>query len=83
MSSEVKRLYRSRKDRMLAGVCGGIGEYFNLDPTLIRLVFVLLILISWGTGLIAYLVLCIIVPQEPEDVNYTPPAPEEQLPEGK
>ena len=44
---EGKRLYRSRKDRMICGVCGGIAKYFNIDPTLVRLAFVL---ISMGAG---------------------------------
>ncbi len=45
---EGKRLYRSRKDRMICGVCGGIAKYFNIDPTLVRLAFVL---ISMGAGI--------------------------------
>lgn len=63
--TEPKRLYRSRKDRMIAGVCGGLGEYFNVDPVLLRIAFVILILFS-GTGLILYLILAIVVPNEPE-----------------
>ena len=48
-----KRLFRSRKERMVAGVCGGIGEYLNIDPTLIRLAF-LLFTIWGGGGILAY-----------------------------
>ncbi|MCX7854203.1 MAG: PspC domain-containing protein [Caldilineales bacterium] len=60
----MKRLYRSRTDRMLAGVCGGIGQYLNIDPTLIRLAF--LILAIWGGGgIVAYLIAWIIIPEEP------------------
>lgn len=60
---ERRTLYRSRIDRMLAGVCGGLGEYFQLDPTLIRLVFVLLAAFT-GVGVLAYIVLWIVVPEE-------------------
>ncbi len=60
----MKRLYRSRTDRMLAGVCGGIGQYLNIDPTLIRLAF--LFLAIWGGGgVLAYLIAWIVIPEEP------------------
>ena len=59
-----KRLYRSNKDKMVCGVCGGIAEYFDIDPTIVRLVAVLLIF-GWGSGLLAYLVAAIIVPKNP------------------
>lgn len=55
-----KRLYRSRESRMLCGVCGGIAEYFNIDPTLIRLLFVLFGLS--GSGILAYIIAAIIIP---------------------
>lgn len=58
-----KRLYRSRESRMLCGVCGGIAEYFNIDPTLIRLLFVLLGLS--GSGILAYIIAAIIIPDSP------------------
>lgn len=64
MSSEVKKLYRSRDERMIAGVCGGLGEYFGIDPTLFRLLFIVAALFG-GPGFIAYLIFLIIVPQEP------------------
>ncbi|MCF8020191.1 MAG: PspC domain-containing protein [Vallitaleaceae bacterium] len=56
-----KKLYRSRTDRMLFGVCGGLAEYFNVDPTLVRLVMVLF----WmtGGGFLAYLIAAIIMPE--------------------
>ncbi|OUP49568.1 PspC domain-containing protein [Lachnoclostridium sp. An181] len=60
---EPKRLYRSRKDRIVCGVCGGVANYFNVDPTLIRLAFVLFG--CTGTGILAYLVAAVIVPDEP------------------
>ncbi|MFC2130845.1 PspC domain-containing protein [Bacteroidota bacterium] len=57
-----KKLHRSRKDRMIAGVCGGIAEYFDVDPVIIRVLFVVLT-IGPGIGLLAYIVLWIVVPQ--------------------
>jgi phage shock protein C len=64
MSSEAKRLYRSRTNRMLGGLCGGLGEFLGTDPTLIRLVTVLLTVFYPPTPLI-YLVVMLIVPEEP------------------
>lgn len=58
-----KRLYRSRANRMLCGVCGGVGEYFNIDPTLVRLGFILLVF-WWGSGILAYFIAAVIVPDE-------------------
>ena len=63
-----KRLYRSRSERMIAGVCGGLGQYFGIDPTLVRLAFVAIAL-AVGSGLLAYLILWIIVPLEPEPTS--------------
>ena len=59
-----KRLYRSREDRMFAGVCGGIAVYLDVDPTIVRLVFVALTLLG-GPGLIVYIVLMLVVPEQP------------------
>lgn len=59
-----KRLYRSSRDKMIAGVCGGVAEYFDVDPTLIRLGAVVL-MFGWGSGLLAYLVAAIIIPKNP------------------
>jgi len=61
---ETKKLYRSRTDKMIAGVCGGLGKYLGIDPTLIRLLFVLVVLMG-GAGVLAYLILMIVVPEEP------------------
>ena len=58
-----KRLYRSKSDRMIWGVCGGLAKYFDVDPTLIRIIAVLSIFIS-GAGIIAYIILAIVVPSE-------------------
>ncbi len=60
---EPRRLYRSRTDRMVSGVCGGLGQYFNIDPTLVRLLFLLLVF-AGGGGVLIYIVLAIIVPEE-------------------
>ena len=62
--SKGKRLYRSRKDSIIGGVCGGIGNYFNIDPVFIRLIFVLLFLLR-GSGILIYIVAWIIIPLEP------------------
>lgn len=62
--AERKRLYRSRRDRLLAGVCGGIAEYFEIDPILVRLLFVLLFFTA-EAGVIAYVIAWIIIPEKP------------------
>jgi phage shock protein C len=61
---EIKRLYRSRQDKVIAGVCGGIGEYFSIDPVWVRIVMVLLIF-AGGLGILLYLLLWILVPENP------------------
>jgi phage shock protein C len=61
---QTKRLYRSRQERMLGGVCGGLAEYLGLDPTVVRLVFLLLFFLG-GQGLLIYLIMWLIVPEEP------------------
>jgi phage shock protein C len=74
----VRRLYRSRTDRMIAGVCGGIAEYSNLDPTLVRVLFILLAFITGGATLLAYPILWIVVPEQPAaptSWSTTPAAP--------
>lgn len=57
-----KRLFKSRSNRVICGVCGGVGEYFNIDPTIIRLLFVLLGCTT--TGIFVYLVAAVIIPEE-------------------
>lgn len=59
-----KKLYRSNKDRMIAGVCGGLGDYFKVDPTVIRLLVVFLALCSCGAMILAYILAWIIVPEK-------------------
>ena len=60
-----KKLYLSDTNKKIGGVCGGIGEYFQVDPTLIRLAWVLLIFLG-GTGLLAYFIAWIVMPQRPK-----------------
>jgi phage shock protein C len=65
MTDEVKRLFRSREDRMVAGVCGGLAEYVNLDPTVVRLLFVAVSILGAAPAMVlAYLAMMIIVPEE-------------------
>lgn len=58
-----KKLYRSKTDVMVAGICGGLAEYFDIDSSLIRIIFVVLLL-NFGTGFLAYLILWFIVPKD-------------------
>lgn len=59
-----KRLTRSRTNKMICGICGGVGEYFNIDPTVIRLIWAILSIGSFGTGIIVYIIAAVIVPEE-------------------
>ena len=59
-----KRLYRSRKNRMLAGICGGMADYFNIDPVIIRIIAVICLLAFNIMAVIAYIVLIFIIPLE-------------------
>ena len=60
----MKRLYRSRTNKVIAGVCGGIGEYFDIDPVIIRLIWILFLFI--GAGIIAYIIAWIVIPRSPK-----------------
>jgi phage shock protein C len=62
--AKIHRLYRSGKDKLLGGVCGGIGEYFDIDPVIIRLLWVIFSL-TWGSGILAYIIAWIIIPRNP------------------
>ena len=68
-----KKLYRSYKDKMLGGVAGGLAEYFAIDPTLVRIIFVVS-LFAGGAGVLAYIILWIVVPEEP--YAFTAPNPQ-------
>ncbi len=61
---QTRKLYRSRTDRMIGGVCGGMAEYFGIDPTLVRLAFVAAALLG-GPGLLIYVILWIVTPENP------------------
>lgn len=66
----MKKLYRSEKDSLIAGVIGGIGEYFDIDPTVLRLGFIVLVLLTGiFPGIIAYILAYFIIPDEPKDLS--------------
>lgn len=65
--SSTRKLYKSRFDKKISGVCGGIAEYFNIDSTIIRLIWALASLGSLGTGAVVYLVMAMIIPDNPSD----------------
>ena len=71
-----KQLFRSRANKTIAGVCGGLGEYLNMDPTIVRVLWVLLSF--WGPGLIAYILMACIIPEAPEQPPeaWQPPPPQ-------
>jgi phage shock protein C len=64
----MKHLYRSKQNRVFAGVVGGIGEYFDIDPTLLRVIWILILIFTgFFPGLIAYILAAIIIPEAPRD----------------
>ena len=63
-NSEIKRVYRSTKDRILGGVCAGLGNYFKVDPVLIRVLWVAGFFCG-GVGLLAYIIAWVIIPEDP------------------
>ena len=67
-----KKLYRSRKEKMIGGVAGGLGDYFEIDPTLVRILFVVATILG-GSGVLAYIILWIVIPEE--QLNASPSAP--------
>jgi phage shock protein C len=77
-----KKLYRSRSDRMVWGVCGGLAKYFGIDPTIIRIIFVLLIFLN-GIGILAYIILAIVVPLEESKSTTTSETVKENIEEMK
>jgi len=68
--AKVKILYRSGKNRIIAGICGGLGEYFDTDPTIVRLIWIILTLISLGVGILAYLFAWLIMSKNPKHKWY-------------
>ena len=61
-----KKLYRNTENKMIAGVCSGVGEYLNIDPTIVRLIWALVSLS--GAGVVAYLVCALIIPEKPSNI---------------
>ena len=74
-----KRLYRSRKDRRVAGVCAGIADFLGVDATLVRIAWVLIAL-AGGPGLVLYIVLAVVVPEEPEFIPAAAHKPKRDAP---
>jgi phage shock protein C len=64
MSPESRKLYRSRSNRMIVGVCAGLAEFFGIDPTIVRLVFALGTLFGFGSFIVIYIILFFVVPEE-------------------
>jgi len=58
-----KKLRKSMTNKMICGVCGGVGEYFNVDPTLVRLIWAILTVLGVGSGLIIYIIAAVIMPE--------------------
>jgi phage shock protein C len=65
----IKKLFLSTTDRKIGGVCGGIGEYLERDSTVIRILFILLVLFSFGFGVFAYLAMWLVIPKKPIDYS--------------
>lgn len=63
-----KKLYRSRKNKQLAGVCSGLAKFFKIDPTIVRLIWVLAVLCA-GTGVVLYIACALVIPEEPEELE--------------
>ena len=63
----MKKLYKSKVDKKLCGVCGGIAEYFEIDSTIVRLAWVLLAIFC-GAGILAYIIAAIVMPNKPEEI---------------
>ncbi len=63
--TEPHRVYRSRDTRLIAGVCGGLGEYLKVDPVIIRVIWAFATLISFGLGVLAYVAAWLLIPEEP------------------
>jgi len=63
--SDIKNVYRSRTNKKIAGVCGGLGKYFAIDPVIVRLIWLLFVLLA-GTGLLIYIIAWIVIPLEPK-----------------
>lgn len=80
MNKDIKRLYRSRDHRIIAGVCGGIAEYFEIDPTITRILF-LILGFGMGSGILIYIIMALVVPLEPVGGGSTDEASVDRLTE--
>lgn len=63
MNNDIRKLMRSRENKMICGVCGGIGEYLNIDPTLVRLIWAICSVASLGMGLLVYFIAAVVMPE--------------------
>ena len=75
MSTPYRQLFRSRSNRMIGGVCAGIGDFFGIDPTIVRLLFVFTAIFGYGIILLVYLALFLVVPEVPQAASNVVPAP--------
>ena len=67
--TQEKKLYRSRLQKMIGGVCGGIAEYFDLDVSVVRILWVIATLLSAGVGILVYLIMLIVFPEQPYEID--------------
>jgi phage shock protein PspC (stress-responsive transcriptional regulator) len=65
MAEKIRRVYRSGNEKILGGVCGGLAEYYNVDPVIVRLLWVALSLL-WGAGILLYIIAWIVIPRNPK-----------------
>ena len=77
-----RQLRRSQADRKISGVCGGFGEYFNIDPTIVRIAAVALTIFTGGGFILAYVLAMLIMPDQPPVWNYPPPPASGYTPTG-
>ena len=61
----MKRLYLSTSDKKIAGVCGGLGEFFDVDPTVVRVLYIIFVVFSFGLAILAYLAMWAVIPKKP------------------
>lgn len=68
----MRKLYRSKSDRKIFGVLGGLAAYFNIDATILRIAYVLLSIFVLGCPIVIYIIAALIIPEEPESTNHSP-----------
>ena len=68
---ESKRLYKSRTDIKIDGICSGVAKYFNADPSIVRLIWAAATLFTGGSGIVIYIICSLVIPREPDVVDYT------------